>query len=157
MVDNNGDDSERLTLAEIAERWQEVTVLTPTENLGFGRGCNLAWERSESEYVLLLNPDARMAAADVDVLCNALDQDSALSALSPATFWNPERTFVLPRPSAQSAWAHAGLVAASWWPCMTRQLATAMANRTRAVMHPQQGVLGVGFWLERPCCCADRR
>ena len=54
LVDNDSADGS----ADAVERaLPEVTVVRSGGNLGFARAVNLGVERSESEYVLLLNPD----------------------------------------------------------------------------------------------------
>lgn len=145
LVDNNGDESEHDVLTDLAARWPEVTLLSPGENLGFGRGCNLAWSRSKAPWVLLLNPDARMERSDVATLRAALVDHPNWGAVSPVTFWNADRTFVLPCPSAQSPMAHGSLIAASWWPSFTRLLAQQMVKKNRRVMSLSAGVRRVAY------------
>ena len=68
LVDNSEDASESDALRQLAMGRPEVELLTPAQNLGFGRGCNLAFERCRAEYVLLLNPDALISAKEVVTL-----------------------------------------------------------------------------------------
>ncbi len=79
-----------------------LTLLTPGANLGFGRACNLAFERSQAEFFLLLNPDARISSADVWQLADALVRQPTLGAVSPKIYWNEARSFVLPAPFPQT-------------------------------------------------------
>jgi hypothetical protein len=53
---------------------------------------------------MLLNPDAVTRAADLQQLETALNQDARLAAISPKTWWNLERSFLLPTPFAQTPW-----------------------------------------------------
>lgn len=54
IVDNNSSDNS-LSLIES----YPVTIIRNDTNLGFGKACNIAFEKSTAEYVLLLNPDAQ--------------------------------------------------------------------------------------------------
>lgn len=134
IVDNSCDSHETEILRQLTNERPESTVLAAGENLGFGRGCNLALARSSSEYLLLLNPDARIAPEDLGILVQTIAGTPFLGAVSPATFWNTEKSFVLPRPSAQTPLAHLGHVAASWWPTATRALAQRGVRRTQQEM-----------------------
>lgn len=81
-----------------------VNLLTPGANLGFGRACNLAFAQSNAEYFLLLNPDARIADADVLALARALADQPRLAGVSPKIYWNAQHSFVLPAAFAQTPW-----------------------------------------------------
>jgi GT2 family glycosyltransferase len=81
-----------------------VKLLTPGANLGFGRACNLAFAASSAEFVLLLNPDARICADDVLLLARTLTEQPRLAGVSPKIYWNEERSFVLPAAFAQTPW-----------------------------------------------------
>lgn len=104
LVDNSTDSTQAAALHALAAVRGDVRVLVSDSNLGFGAGCSLAWAASTAPRVLLLNPDARIAAADVDTLAAALDADARLAAVSPRTWWDEARGFVLPPPSAQGPW-----------------------------------------------------
>ncbi|MGI4730129.1 MAG: glycosyltransferase family 2 protein [Janthinobacterium lividum] len=55
VVDNLSKDG---TADAIRARPEAITLIEPGENLGFGRGNNLAAEHARGDYLLLLNPDA---------------------------------------------------------------------------------------------------
>lgn len=69
VVDNASlDDS----AGNIERRWGErVRVIRNDSNTGFGRACNLGASRSDSEWLLFLNPDARLRE---DSLCMVMRQ-----------------------------------------------------------------------------------
>ena len=123
LIDNSCDANEAQALRQMAALLPEARVLVAPENLGFGQGCNLAFALSQAEYFLLLNPDARIAQQDLRRLLDAMQHDLVLGAVSPATYWNSEKTFVLPRPSSQTPQAHALQIMASWMPPVTRRIA----------------------------------
>jgi len=59
VVDNCSKDG---SVEYIREHFEEVRVIDNTHNLGFARANNLAIRQTESEYVLLLNPDTFVEA-----------------------------------------------------------------------------------------------
>jgi hypothetical protein len=65
VVDNASGDG---TGGMIRREFPAVTLIESEENLGFGRANTLAFERTESPFVLLLNPDTVVADAAVDRL-----------------------------------------------------------------------------------------
>ena len=54
VVDNHSDDG---TVDFLRENFPEIKVIASPQNLGFARANNLAIRQTESEFVLLLNPD----------------------------------------------------------------------------------------------------
>jgi glycosyltransferase involved in cell wall biosynthesis/GT2 family glycosyltransferase len=80
VVDNSSSPEVRRVCANLRVRY-----LDPGRNLGFGAGVNLALaERLDpTGDVLLLNPDAEIAAADVDRLHKALGADARLASVGP--------------------------------------------------------------------------
>ncbi|MEB3237862.1 MAG: glycosyltransferase family 2 protein [Candidatus Sericytochromatia bacterium] len=61
-----------------------VRVIVPGRNLGFGQACNLGAAELGKADILLLNPDARIDAAGLGCLADALGADSRLAAVGPA-------------------------------------------------------------------------
>jgi GT2 family glycosyltransferase len=118
LVDNSADAGELAELARLAEGRPWVRLVDAGANLGFGRGCNLAFEKSEAPFFLLLNPDAQASAADLLALAQAMREQPHFGAVSPRIFWNPSRTFVLPAAFAQT-------------PCSA--LAQSLASRSHAL------------------------
>ena len=58
VVDNHSHDG---TVDMLREQYPEVQVVASNHNLGFARANNIAIGQSDSEYVLLLNPDTVVA------------------------------------------------------------------------------------------------
>ena len=54
VVDNMSKDG---TVALIKEKFPQVRLLEPGQNLGFAKACNYAAQQSQADYFLLLNPD----------------------------------------------------------------------------------------------------
>lgn len=78
VVDNASVDS---SLASV----QDLPVLTVplARNGGFAHGCNAGWRRGDSSYVLLLNPDARIAPSSLRHLVAVLEADPGAGAAAP--------------------------------------------------------------------------
>lgn len=102
-----------------------LSLLTAGANLGFGRACNLAFAQSSAEYFLLLNPDARIATADVLTLAHTLADQPRLAGVSPKIYWNAQHSFVLPAAFAQTPWYHVAQALAT----RSRRLAQWAASR----------------------------
>lgn len=96
LVDNSEDAAEAARLSSALAGDPAVQLLVPERNLGFGGGCNLAFERSSAELCLLLNPDARIDEDNILLLAEALKRHPDFGGVSPKTFWDPARRFVLP-------------------------------------------------------------
>ncbi len=88
VVDNaSSDESLALMRAgEVAaslEASGSLRVVESAENLGFGRGNNLAFSLADSPLVLLLNPDTEVTAGSVDRLIETLRSDDRIGATGP--------------------------------------------------------------------------
>ena len=70
IVDNASRDDPADALAGL-----DVTLVTSSENRGFGAGCNLGWRAGRAPNVVFLNPDARIDAEGVRRLVTALGDD----------------------------------------------------------------------------------
>ncbi len=62
-----------------------VEVIRAPRNGGFAYGCNLGAAAGTGEFVLLLNPDARLDAESLTALTGALRADASLGAAGPRT------------------------------------------------------------------------
>ncbi len=138
LVDNSEDDGQAEALRELATSRPELVVLAPGGNLGFGRGCNIAFERCHSDFVLLLNPDALIAATEVLKLAQALDAAPTLGAVSPRIFWNEARSFLLPSAFPQSPSVELGMALASRSASATRWAADRYLQREHRTMTSAQ-------------------
>ena len=134
LVDNSVDAKEEQALRALASGHSRIDLLVPGENLGFGRGCNLAFVRSDAEFFLLLNPDALVSAGDLHRLAEALRADPHLAAVSPRIFWNLQRSFLLPAAFPQSPLACTALSLASRAGRLTRTVAQGYLARQRELM-----------------------
>jgi len=103
VVDNAGDD-----LASTLDGLPVEIVRAP-RNGGFAYGCNLGAARGDAPHVLLLNPDARIGAADLAALVRALERDPGHALVAPrivdgtGALAYSQRSF----PRLRSTWAQA--------------------------------------------------
>jgi N-acetylglucosaminyl-diphospho-decaprenol L-rhamnosyltransferase len=80
VVDNGSSDG---TPDMIRERWPSVQLIEAGRNLGFARANNRGIRATESEYVLLLNPDTVMRPGAAAVLVDALIRHPDAAAAGP--------------------------------------------------------------------------
>jgi N-acetylglucosaminyl-diphospho-decaprenol L-rhamnosyltransferase len=84
VVDNASSDG---TADLVRKRFPNVRLIEPGENLGFGRACNVAAGESESDYILLLNPDAWLDPECLIRLRTAMEADAKLAWASPLIYY----------------------------------------------------------------------
>lgn len=136
VVDNSVSQAEVAALRQGLAGHPDTALIVAEANLGFGKGCNLAFAQSNAAYVLLLNPDARIQVEDVRLLATALDANPRLGAVSPLTFWDEGRRFLLPPATPMTPLTHfLGHLGSRfpdwmrrygrWWLAHTQQLLTA--------------------------------
>lgn len=94
VVDNSNDQAEAENLRKFLPGKAEL-VISPI-NLGFGRACNLAFERAAGEWIMLLNPDAFILPGCLQKLLSALQNHPEAGAASPVVQWDEAGTFLLP-------------------------------------------------------------
>jgi GT2 family glycosyltransferase len=61
----------------------DVTTIQLDHNGGFAHGCNVGWRAGSAEYVLFLNPDARVEQDAVERLALVLDDDPRVGIAAP--------------------------------------------------------------------------
>jgi GT2 family glycosyltransferase len=89
VVDNASQDG---STARIRKEFQDFRLIESDRNHGFSGGNNLALAevlRSECQEVLLLNNDATIPAADVQMLLESLRSDRSLGIIGP-TIWDSQ-------------------------------------------------------------------
>lgn len=78
VVDNDSADDSLGAVADLP-----VDAVASGRNGGFAFGVNLGWRRGNAPYVLLLNPDARIAPDAVKRLVAALERDGQAAIAAP--------------------------------------------------------------------------
>ena len=89
FVVNNGAPDELASLEKAG--WQKLRLIQSPSNLGFGRAANLGYRSSQSEYVLLLNPDVRAEPHSVHALLHTMGSDLKAGIVLPQ-LRNPDGT-----------------------------------------------------------------
>jgi len=86
LVDNGPEDAARsAALAAVVRRWPgAVAVISGQGNVGYGRGHNLAIQRGDSTYHLVLNPDVEIAPNALAQAVAFLEEHPACGLLAPA-------------------------------------------------------------------------
>jgi GT2 family glycosyltransferase len=87
VVDNASVDSS----VDIALAAPSVTVIRSDDNEGFSRANNRALRTIETEFALILNPDARLTSALIPELLAAADRMPGAVALGPKTVYEDGR------------------------------------------------------------------
>jgi teichuronic acid biosynthesis glycosyltransferase TuaH len=102
VVDNASTDGSREL---VRERFPEVELIELAHNMGFGPANNIAFERCDGEYVLLLNSDAFLADGALAELVATAARHPHAGAVGPRLL-NPDGTL------QRSAWPfpHAGRI-----------------------------------------------
>jgi N-acetylglucosaminyl-diphospho-decaprenol L-rhamnosyltransferase len=81
VVDNSSRDG---TLDVVRGRFPWVEAVSSGGNLGFGRGCNLGFQRTQTRYVLFLNPDAVMQITALATLEQFMEGHPRVGICAPA-------------------------------------------------------------------------
>ena len=80
VVDNASPDDSAAVVADLP-----IRTIRAQRNGGFAYGCNLGIAAGAAEFVLLLNPDARIESASLITLVDTLRADPALGSVGPRT------------------------------------------------------------------------
>jgi len=72
VVDNASWDSSLTMLGKALAGNNRLHVIASDKNLGFARGCNIGVRASSGEYLLFLNPDARLEEVALERMLEAL-------------------------------------------------------------------------------------
>ena len=89
FVINNGTPEELASFR--GADWPNLRLIQSPSNLGFGRAANKGYHSSQSEYVLLLNPDVRVEPQAVRVLLQTIQADLKAGIVLPK-LKNPDGT-----------------------------------------------------------------
>lgn len=79
VVDNASSDN---TCQIIATNFPKVKLIQSGKNLGYGRGNNIALRQAETEFVLILNPDALILENGIEVCLNILKSNPQIALAS---------------------------------------------------------------------------
>jgi N-acetylglucosaminyl-diphospho-decaprenol L-rhamnosyltransferase len=71
------------TLEKLKKYHSRIIVIESPENVGFGRGNNLALKAAQGEYILLLNPDSKLMNNIFDISISFLKSHSDVALVGP--------------------------------------------------------------------------
>lgn len=91
VVDNASKDGSADSLTHLYGHNRRVKIFQSLRNLGFAKGCNLAYFYSQGEYVMLLNPDTEVIDNSLERLVNYLEERSEIGVIGPRLL-NPDGT-----------------------------------------------------------------
>ncbi len=83
LVDNDSRDN---TLELVRQLRPDAQIIINPDNLGFGAAVNMGARQVDTEFVLLLNPDARMDPGTVETLVAKADAYPDAAIISPVLF-----------------------------------------------------------------------
>ncbi len=104
VVDNASPDDSAAAVADLP-----IRIIRAPRNGGFAYGCNVGLAAGAAEFVLLLNPDARIGSESLKSLVRALQADPALGGVGPRTYGAGGRLLCTQRrfPSLRSTYSQA--------------------------------------------------
>ncbi|MCW5618176.1 MAG: glycosyltransferase family 2 protein [Nitrosomonas sp.] len=94
IIDNSVSDAENALLKTHLP--DTVTYIRNPENTGFANACNQAFAQSNGEFVLLLNPDARLLPGALSKLADSLTHHPDAGAVGPRVYWDDDCRFLMP-------------------------------------------------------------
>lgn len=94
VVDNSCDVGEEKTLKSRLPA--DVHLVVNTKNVGFGKACNQIFDQTDSDFFLLLNPDALLIDDALIKLHQTLLDNPQVGAVSPQAFWDEDLKFFIP-------------------------------------------------------------
>lgn len=106
VVDNSQSEAESTRLRALLPA--KARLLVATDNIGFGRACNWAFETCAHEFVFLVNPDVRLLAGCTARLLETIQANPRLAAVAPRQFLDDACRWMLSPswfPTALRAWA----------------------------------------------------
>lgn len=127
VVDNSDDAAEAQALQ--AALPPTVRLVVAPGNLGFGQGCNLAFEHAHGDFLLLLNPDAFVLPGCITTLQNTLAADPRIGAVAPLTWWDDSSGYTLPPAQMQSPRGEFLQALGLRWPPLGRWLSLRFRHR----------------------------
>ena len=60
---------------DLEKKYENIQCYLMAENLGYGKANNIGIHKSESDYVFILNPDAKLLKNTLNDLCQVLSQE----------------------------------------------------------------------------------
>ncbi|MCX5864978.1 MAG: glycosyltransferase family 2 protein [Deltaproteobacteria bacterium] len=94
VVDNSENETESQALRLLLP--PQVECIVTSENIGFGRACNLGYGKARYQWILLLNPDAFVLKGCIGTLVDFLQKTPQAGAVAPLAYWDEAQKWLLP-------------------------------------------------------------
>jgi GT2 family glycosyltransferase len=88
IVDNDSKDGSRQWLRDLGD---EIRLIENSQNEGFGKANNRAFDQTEAQFLFLLNSDAEVKAGSIDILLSTLRSETEIGVTGPKLL-NPDGT-----------------------------------------------------------------
>lgn len=82
VVDNNSQDGSAEFLFDLEKSWNSLHVFKNKKNIGYGRGNNIGFEKSQGKFILYLNSDAIVDDIDFSDLIQLMKMQDNIGALT---------------------------------------------------------------------------
>ncbi len=83
VVDNASQD---LTAQIVADKFPQVKLIKNDQNIGYGRANNIGLRQSQTDFALILNPDAFIFEQDIEASLEILKNNPDIALASPRVF-----------------------------------------------------------------------
>lgn len=80
VVDNNSSDN---TIEIIEKNFPKVNIIKNKNNLGYGRANNIALKKIQTEFALILNPDAFILEKDINKIIELMINETSVAIAAP--------------------------------------------------------------------------
>lgn len=97
-----------------------VELIVSPENIGFGRACNLGYERARHDWLLLLNPDGFVLPGCIARLVQFMKEYPGAGAVAPNAWWDQTRRWLLPPAQLPTPASQLGMSLAMRFPWLGR-------------------------------------
>ena len=85
VVDNASSDN---SIDLIKEKFPQAKIIKLDKNVGYGNGNNAALEKVETEFALVLNPDAMIFENDIEIVLDAMKKNPQVAIAGPLILRN---------------------------------------------------------------------
>ena len=82
VIDNNSSDK---TVEIVKNSFELVKIIENHKNMGFGRANNIGLNQAQTQFALILNPDAQIRDIDIETCLKHLKNNSQIALASPYT------------------------------------------------------------------------
>ena len=80
IVDNNSNDG---SVEYLQKHYPNIRIIKNDGNYGYAKGYNLALQKIDTEYFILLNSDIQVTKDWIDPIIDLMDKDQSISACQP--------------------------------------------------------------------------